>query len=342
MFQFLKVRLQIRRLSSGDYRKRLVAASLLGELGDKRAVDPLLAVLERSVWFFRDGESDKGVDVARAGAAKALGKLGDPKAAPALVAAMLKGSFALAEAARSALLELHAVEQLTDLLDKSTGRERETVAGILGEMEDQRAVAPLIAALKAGEPDVRSAVARSLAALGDRSAVESLILALEDSDDAVRRAAAWALGALGDRRAVAALVTALNVGAPHKETVNSACAAAEALGKLGDRKAVTPLIQVLKTTENRCLKRQCCVALGELGDRSAIDALVHELNTAADGAREAEELKAATRQGLRSIGARVSGLALGIGDWLTDSEAEAKDVRRAAAAALEKLGRPQS
>lgn len=342
MFHSLKVQFHIRRLRSGDSRKRLAAASLLGELGDKRAVDPLLTVLERRKWSFLDAESDKGVDVARAATAKALGRLGDPNAAPALVAATLQGSLALALTARSALLELHAVDQLIDLLDKSTGSERQFVAEALGEMKDQRAAAPLIAALKAGEPDVRRAAATSLAALGDPRAVESLILALEDSEDAVRRAAAWALGRLADRRAVAALLKALKAAESDKEADNSACSAAEALGKLGDRGAVKSLLQVLKTTRNRYLKRQCCVALGELGDRAAIDALTHAFNAAADGAKEAESLKAATRQGLRSMGARVNGLAPGVSDWLTDSDAERKDVRRAAASALEKLGQPQS
>jgi HEAT repeat protein len=60
-----------------------------------------------------------------------------------------------------------------------------------------RAVEPLIAALKDGEPDMRKAAAGALAKIGDARAVEPLIAALKDGEPDVRKAAVGALGKIG-------------------------------------------------------------------------------------------------------------------------------------------------
>src|ERR1051326_753781 len=64
-----RVESNIRDLRSNDVNERSHAARALGELGDKRAVDPLIVVLER--------DSDLYV---RAAAAEALGSLRDSRA----------------------------------------------------------------------------------------------------------------------------------------------------------------------------------------------------------------------------------------------------------------------
>lgn len=63
-------------LTKGELDSRSPAAEALGELGDKRAVEPLLAALQTEDWNIR-------VSVC-----EALGKLRDPRAVPALIAAL--------------------------------------------------------------------------------------------------------------------------------------------------------------------------------------------------------------------------------------------------------------
>ncbi len=132
---------------------------------------------------------------------------------------------------------------------------------------DDRALEPLIAALKSRNDRVCGYAANALGVLGDTRAVEPLIAALKNENEEGRRYAAEALGNLGDARAVELPqllkmkknywvrqhVTAPEVFGlcrpslnPHSRFENIAqgsyegrCAA-EALGNLGDARAVEP------------------------------------------------------------------------------------------------------
>jgi len=82
----------------------------------------------------------------------------------------------------------------------------------LGQAKDQKAIVPLIQAVKNEEQwVVRQNAIKSLSNLGARRAVPTIIQALEsDKNIFVRASAAEALGKLGDHRAVGALKKALN------------------------------------------------------------------------------------------------------------------------------------
>jgi HEAT repeat protein len=129
------------------------AAGALGEIGDARAVEPLIAALK---------DKNSGI---RYGAAGALGEIGDARAVEPLIAA---------------LKDKHPVV-------------RETAAEALGEIGDARAVEPLIAALKDKGPGVLEKAAEALGEIGDARAVEPLIAALKDKHPVVREKAAEAL-----------------------------------------------------------------------------------------------------------------------------------------------------
>ncbi len=151
------------------------------------------------------------------------------------------------------------------------GPERGDAAMILGRTGDERAVEPLIRALRDRDVHVRGRAARSLGMLGDDRAVEPLIEALRD-DGYGRGWVAEALGKLGDPRAVEPLVSLLDNASPYREWQ-----AAEALGRLGDRRAVDPLIR--KLSHNHAPMRAAAAhALAEIGDRSAVPALVRALD----------------------------------------------------------------
>ncbi len=205
-----------------DLRFRPAAAGALGQIGDARAVKPLIAALK-----------DRDMNVRRA-AAGALGEIGAPAIGP-LVAALGDRD---GEAAAGALGEIGApaVKPLIAALgspDLSIGV-RKTVAGALGQIGDARAVKPLIAALKDRDEDVRRAAAGAL----DRLAWSP------DSTEA--GAAYWAIrGEWGKcvqigAPAIGPLIAAL--GDPDGE------AAAGALGEIG-APAVKPLIAALESPD---------------------------------------------------------------------------------------------
>ena len=63
----------------------------------------------------------------------------------------------------------------------------------LGELNDKRAVEPLILALKDDDPFVRLDAAHALGDLNDDRALDSLRAALKDEEPEVRKAAASAI-----------------------------------------------------------------------------------------------------------------------------------------------------
>ena len=93
----------------------------------------------------------------------------------ALVAALKRGDTGVRRAAASALGEIGtpAVEPLIVLLKDENPRVRDDAASALGKTGDQRAVEPLIAALKGGS--VRNSAVSALIEIGDKRAAEPLV-----------------------------------------------------------------------------------------------------------------------------------------------------------------------
>ncbi len=96
--------------------------------------------------------------------------------------------------------------------------------------------------LKYGNDEVRADAVEALGNTSDERAVEPLIEALRnDTNESVRIKAAWALGEINDTRAIDPLIEALR-----NDDWPVQYYAAEALGKIGDVRATDPLIALLK------------------------------------------------------------------------------------------------
>lgn len=203
----------IAALKDRDGEVRLSAIEALGEIGDARAVEPLIAMLADKYVRTRSLGEEEYVDASVGmSAALALGRIGDKR----------------------------AVEPLLASLKTRTG----PVGGIieaLGQIGDPRAIEPLLAAIKDGVMD--HLAFKALGQIGDTRAVEPLIVALEDDKQSktMRGHAAGALGAISDARAVEPLIAALK-----DEDQYMRLRAIEALGQIGDARAVEPLIAALK------------------------------------------------------------------------------------------------
>lgn len=144
------------------------AAGALGDIGDRRAVGPLITALK-----------DKDPHV-RHEAAVGLGNL--------------------------AIKDARVVELLIDALNDEFWRVRAAAAAQLGGTRDPCAFEPLIAALEDEHPNVRVSAAVSLGRIKDPKTVEPLIALLTDDNQSVRGAAAAFLGVLDDSRAIEPLI----------------------------------------------------------------------------------------------------------------------------------------
>jgi len=313
---------------------RLAAVKALGNLGDARAVEPLINLL---------GHEN---ECTRLAAVKALGNLGDARAMKPLIQALGDANKEIVESAVNALRtytcavgpliktladaglmsqwaaakvlgtlgDARAVAPLIEVLDKGDLPARQAAAEALGSLGDARAIAPLIKAL-GDDSKVRDAAAKALHQLGeptwrslikdygynrlvefpDARIVEPLIKLLDRDEDSVYWGrAAEALGHLGNLRAVEPLIKVLG-------NVDCPYQAAKALGTLGDARAVTPLIMALDHKEK--VVRKCAVeALGSLGDTRAINPLISAaLN---DGSIQSLAVQTLDRMGWRPANAQ--------------------------------------
>ncbi|QQS30771.1 MAG: HEAT repeat domain-containing protein [Sphingobacteriales bacterium] len=217
----------------GKTRKvRQKAVEMLGKLEDKRAVEPLISVL-----------NDVFIDV-RYNAVKYLGKLGDVRAVVPLLTLLQDKVTEVRIQAIIALGNLgdsRATAPLIPFLGNSMIDIRNYTAIALGNLADTHAVGPLIRTLSDKAQKVRMSVAESLGKLGDVRAVMPLITTLRSKAISTGCAGAKALGNLNDKRAVLPLISALS-----DKNLEVRINAATALGKLGDVRAIEPLTKVSK------------------------------------------------------------------------------------------------
>ena len=212
-----KIEELIKKLKDENWRVRWNAALALREIGDERAIEPLINAL-------RDGYSD-----VRNAAFKALEEI-EP------------------EWHKTEVVGRQVPEFINALRDKDSDV-RSAAAWVLGKIRDKRSVAPLINALRDWDQRVRSAAFKALEEIEPewhktevaKRQVPEFINALRDRDSDVRSAAAWVLGKIGDERSVESLINALMDEYWHVRE-----AACKALGKIKDQKAIKFLINTLR------------------------------------------------------------------------------------------------
>lgn len=263
----------ISALKFEDCNIRKEAAIALKNMGDGRALFPLINALEYKDWH--DFYAVMGA--VRETAAEALGILRDRRAVEPLIKSLNDKEEGVRWKATWALGNIgdkRAVEPLIYLLYDESWAVRRFAASALGKIGDERAVESLIETLSDEEWHVRKYAADALGKIGDGRAVESLIEALNDEDNDVRWKAVVALGKMKSA-AVEPLINLLK-----NEDLHIRGRAAEALGKIGDERAVKPLINVLigrGKDRNKYVRGRAAEALGKIGDEKAIKPLTQAL-----------------------------------------------------------------
>ena len=210
------------------------AAEALGDLGDEKAIGPLITALKRDEF--------SGV---RWKAAEALSKMGNPAVGPLIAALQYKDEDVRWKAAIALgeIGNLDAIAPLIQLLSDDDRFVRSRAAHALSMIGEQ-AVFPLIHALKKGDPGVRWGAALALGKIKNPLAVEPLILALADEQGLVRAEAASALASIGNP-ALGPLLRFLKSaqGETRIEVMT-------ALGELQDADAIEPLVQLLENADD--------------------------------------------------------------------------------------------
>jgi HEAT repeat protein len=130
------------------------------------------------------------------------------------------------------------VKKLIKTLEDSNKGIRIESARALGKIKDEKAVAPLIKVLEAG--DIRIPAIEALAGIGDPKAVGPLVKILGHTNRSLRIHTAKALGGIGDPGAVEPLIKSLQ-----DKDGDVVRHVAEALGRIGVARAVEPLLKVL-------------------------------------------------------------------------------------------------
>jgi HEAT repeat protein len=250
---------------TADANVRRAAASALGELGDARAVDPLILALKNVDWehdwrdtaaaanaLVRLGAPSVGPliaalgwhsQVVRVSAAGALAAIGRPAVQP-LVVLLGDADLETRETAGQILAEIgaDAIDAVIGALNDELAGRRQRAARVLGEIGDPRAVEPLRRALTDPLAGVRQTAVKSLGEIGDLRAASPLVAVLSDPDLVVRRSAALALAEMRDPRAVQPLLPELR--GPRRQ------GAADALVKIG-APAAEPMLAMLADSKAR-------------------------------------------------------------------------------------------
>jgi len=296
----------IEKLKEND----LSAIKMVGEIGDKRAVEPLSLILQ-----------DKDDNVRKA-AADALGNIGDAEAIPVLSKALVESEWCFIRDNMPERTEKEKEEKEEAIIIAQTEKRskfRGAIAEALGKIGDKSAIPSLqkevakvndwrvqycainalanIGGAESAEVLIKAHALEYITAYGNliewkpqdaknalvkigQPAVKPLIEALSNakeysSDEKDKMAAI--LGLIGDKSAVEALIqfllrSDLNGGYDHAKMT-----AAEALGTFKDPRAIEPLIKTYLIDTDARVRSWAIDALGEIGDTRAIDTLIKAL-----------------------------------------------------------------
>jgi HEAT repeat protein len=177
---------------------RAAASKALGNIGEKRAIQPLIALL---------GDDDQQVCQ---NAQESLGKVGEPAIESLLVKLQDKDD-KIRQSAATALANIGeiAVTSLSQLLHISDWQVRESAVISLGRIKHDSAAQVLLIALNDTNSKVRLAAVKSLGRIGNETSVEGLLSILTRSLEPTRKTAADELLKIDSVFAAIAVINAL-------------------------------------------------------------------------------------------------------------------------------------
>lgn len=207
---------------------RIRAVRTLGLIGDKRAVIPLMSLLNNQAQNYR----------LRMAAAESLGRLGDNHAVESLVGILRneeESSIYLRESSARALGmlgDLRAVDALLEVLNSKQGlrnkmnflKERviHTIGSLIrGDRAQKDVLSSLVLALNDDAPSIRQAAVEAIGELEDEQWVSVLIPRLSDNEPLVAEAAVASIYELGGTAALERILQDDDLPAQVKEDIEA-------------------------------------------------------------------------------------------------------------------------
>jgi HEAT repeat protein len=273
-------------LKSENNALREAAAFALEEMGDKSAVDPLIASIDLA-------SSAKGADLANKRIAEALGELGDPKAVPELLKMTNSKSWFVQKEAVDALGKLKDPRSLPVLIklveaDETIPPLRKAAIVALGNLKAPEAIPALLKGLVIESTNASFFVEASFALLQLRPASAAGVAGILAGTDKpfIQWAAdhkrspagylakgALALGDIADPATVPALVKTLQWKDADRNYVWEDLVhthVAEALGRMHAKEAVAPMGAQFGGIVDANMRERYGLALALLGDKSVL------------------------------------------------------------------------
>src|SRR5260370_9059771 len=247
---------------------RVWAARILGQIGDARAVDDLIARLDE-----RD-------DRLRMAAAEALGAIGDPRALQSIVRATLRDPAPQVRAHAAGAVARIEGERAVDVLVTALGdpdyatRIRALEAFETMQIED---TSPLEVALRDANGEVRRRAALALERVGY---LERIVARLTSEERAIRVRAFAALLEVGQAGLVESIASYV-----HHASFEVRALAPRACGERGAARVAPTLLRAIDDPAWP-VRAAVCEALGRLGHQDALPALVRALGDSDDTRRE--------------------------------------------------------
>jgi len=294
---------------------RQTVANVLGNIGDTRAIEPLIYTLQT--------ENDNPVCQA---IINALAKFGDERAIQPIINTISRKKIYQSHETALALKGFGkpAIEPLLELLKNGNEYARESAAFICIHLNDERTVPALLSVINDDKsPKVREQALISLGFFKDEGLLEPLIQLLKDQNDKIRENALEQLDkfAKGNKRLLEPLTEALfdptwknnyykradllaTLGekalepllkALNHENENIRWAGAHSLAKIKDNRAILSLVNALKDKSSK-VRAAVCYALREIGESNTFEPILKMLND------EDEEVRAAAASALGKIG----------------------------------------
>ena len=243
----------IETLKSDDERLRRTSATVLGQVGGTRALEPLLAAL-----------ADPNSSVQEA-AASALGDMSDPRALAPLIAALYQGDQKARNAVSAALVRIGnpIIEPLVQALKSKDASVRKTAAAVLVRIGNS-VVEPLVDALWKIDPDWGKAESA-------RTSVPQFVSALKEAGGSVFKDPKDVLRRIGDARVIKPLATTL------KEMQDGLGKAAVSIDQIKGARDIDALSQALENAD-AAVRKSALDALMDIG-RSPAEPLVAALSS---------------------------------------------------------------
>ncbi|UKO99247.1 HEAT repeat domain-containing protein [Nostoc sp. UHCC 0870] len=302
----------IEMTKKSEYRVRLIAASVLSDIGGEVAINCLLELLK---------DSEKNVSLT---AAILLSQIGGEVAINCLLELLKDSEKNVSLIAAILLSQIGgevAINCLLELLKDSDAHVRSSAIFALGKIGTVAEIPWLIELLKDSDARVRSSAADALGKIGGAAEIPWLIELLKDSDACVRSSAADALGKIGGAAEIPWLIELLK-----DSDARVRSSAADALGKIGRAAEIPWLIELLKDLDAR-VRSSAADALGKIGAEAAIPDLLELIKD------PETRVHSSAADALGKIGAEAA--ILDLLELLKDSDAR---VRSSAADALGKIG----